>query len=507
MPSQSTAPIFPVILSGGSGTRLWPLSRRAYPKQLLPLAGEQTLLQETALRLSGAKTANTSNASKTSEGERFEAPLILCNDAHRFIIAEQLRAMDIEPLAIALEPVARNTAPAIAAAALMVAERDPDGIMLVLPSDHVIQNDAAFQKAISDASAAARSGALATFGIEPEHPETGFGYIRRGELLADVKVEGDGVFSVAEFVEKPNAERAQAFLDSGEYSWNSGMFVFPVRGLLAELERLQPELLECCRKAVKEASRDLTFIRLQEDAFARSPSISIDHAVMEHTDRAAVVTPRGLGWNDVGSWNALWEIGEPDARGNVVAGDVALHDAEGCYVRAEKRLVAGVGIRDLVIVETQDAILVSPRNQVQDVREIVASLDQASRPESEWHAKVYRPWGSYERVADGDRFQVKQIVVKPGAKISLQMHHHRAEHWVVVQGTARVTKGEEEILLGENESTFIPLGVTHRLENPGEIDLTLIEVQSGSYLGEDDIVRFDDAYGREREKERNGVES
>lgn len=483
-PTSARAPIFPVVLSGGSGTRLWPLSRRAYPKQLLPLAGENTLLQETVMRVFDADT--------TDPARRFEAPLILCNDAHRFIIAEQLRAMGVEPLAIALEPVARNTAPAIAAAALMIAERDPDGIMLVLPSDHIIRDGAAFQQSIDRASAAAQEGYLTTFGIEPEHPETGFGYIRRGSELENVP----GVFDVAEFVEKPNADRARSFVESGEYAWNSGMFVFPVRKLLAEMERLQPELVEACQKAVAQASRDLTFIRLEEAAFALSPSISIDHAVMEPTQHAAVVTARGLGWSDVGSWSALWEIAESDENGNVTSGDVILHDAQGCYVRAEKRLVSGVGIRDLVIVETQDAILVSPRDRVQDVREIVARLDQAERPESEWHARVYRPWGSYESVADGDRFQVKQIVVSPGEKISLQMHHHRAEHWVVVQGTALVTKGDEQILLGENESTFIPLGVTHRLENPGEIDLTLIEVQSGAYLGEDDIVRFDDAYGR-----------
>ncbi len=481
MTKTSKGAVYPVILSGGSGTRLWPLSRRAFPKQLLPLMGDDTLLQETALRV--------------REPGVFAQPLIVCNDAHRFIIAEQLRAHEIEPLAIALEPVARNTAPAIAVAALIVAKLDPEGTLLILPSDHVITDQDAFRAAVETACQAAGRGALATFGIVPRHPETGFGYIRRGEPFQGLP----GAASIAEFVEKPDPERAAAFVASGEYSWNSGMFVFPVGLLLAELERLQPDLLAACRDAVAKSTRDLTFTRLDEAAFSASPSISIDHALMEHTAAAAVVTAE-FGWDDVGSWAALWELGSADDRGNVTLGDVVLRDVDDCYARSENRLISAIGVRDLIIVETDDAILVAPRARAQEVKEIVAELDRTQRRESDLHPRVYRPWGSYQGVAEGDRFQVKQIVVKPGEKLSLQMHHHRAEHWVVVEGTAVVTKGDERILLTENQSTYIPIGVTHRLENPGEIDLTLIEVQSGGYLGEDDIVRLDDLYGRKGDR-------
>jgi mannose-1-phosphate guanylyltransferase/mannose-6-phosphate isomerase len=476
-PESVSQRIHPVILSGGSGTRLWPLSRRAHPKQLMPLVGEHTLLQQTTLRV--------------ADPARFAPPLVVCNEAHRFIIAEQLRACGIEPRAIVLEPVARNTAPAIAAAASMVHESDPDGLLLVLPSDHVVRDADAFGQAIAQAARAAGRGALTTFGIVPDHPETGYGYIRRGEALEGVS----GAYRVAEFVEKPPREQAEAFVAKQEYSWNSGMFLLPVEAFLAELESLQPRVVESVQAALASAERDLNFTRLDESAFGASPSISIDHALMEHTRHAAVV-PVEMGWSDVGAWKALWEIGERDAAGNVTVGDVRLHDVSESYVRSEKRLVTAAGVRGLVIVETDDAILVAPRERAQEVKAIVDLLDREGRSEAEVHARVYRPWGYYEGIAMGERYQVKQITVHPGHKLSLQMHHHRAEHWIVVRGTARVTKGDEQLLLSENQSTYIPIGVQHRLENPGEIDLTLIEVQSGSYLGEDDIVRFDDLYGR-----------
>lgn len=470
--------IQPVILSGGAGTRLWPLSRQAYPKQLLALNGQDTMLQATSRRV--------------SDGDRFAAPLIVCNDEHRFIIAEQMRAIDVDPLAIVLEPVARNTAPAIVAAALMATATAPEAILLVLPSDHEIRDVPAFQTAVHTAATAARAGALVTFGITPDSPHTGYGYIRRGAPLADVP----GCFEVARFVEKPKLERAQAFFEAGDHVWNSGMFVFRADSLLAEVERLQPDILAACGAAVAGASKDLTFVRLDADAFARSPSISIDNAVMEPTDKAAMVAAN-IGWSDVGSWGSLWEIQPQDSSGNALSGDVVISDVKDSYIRAENRLVAAVGLEDAVVVETADAVLVAGKGRSQDVRAIVDQLAAAGRSEVTHHQRVHRPWGYYEGIDIGDRYQVKHLLVHPGRKLSLQLHHHRAEHWVVVQGTARVTRGDEVILLEENQSIYIPLGTKHRLENPGKIDLRLIEVQSGAYLGEDDIVRFDDDFGRD----------
>ncbi|MDP3670115.1 MAG: mannose-1-phosphate guanylyltransferase/mannose-6-phosphate isomerase [Telluria sp.] len=469
--------IYPVILSGGAGTRLWPLSRAVLPKQLLPLVSERSMLQDTALRLTGWAD--------------LAAPLIVCGNEHRFLVAEQMREIDMTPLGILLEPAGRNTAPAVAAAAHYLRAIDPQAVMLVLPADHVIENTEAFGAAVALAAHAVAGGALATFGIVPSGPETGYGYIRRGQALAAAA----DCYQVERFVEKPDLATAKAFLEEGGYYWNSGMFLFQAERYLGELEGLCPGIHGATEAAVRLGYRDLDFCRLDEAAFSSCPSESIDYAVMEHT-RHAVVVPADIGWSDVGSWSALWEALPHDAAGNAQRGDVYLDGVRDSLVRAESRIVAVVGVRDLVVVETPDAVLVAHKSQVQRVKQIVDHLKSKERTEHLHHTKVYRPWGYYEGIDAGERFQVKRITVNPGEKLSLQMHHHRAEHWVVVSGTARVTCGEKVSLLSENESTYIPIGMNHRLENPGKVALHIIEVQSGSYLGEDDIVRFEDIYQR-----------
>jgi mannose-1-phosphate guanylyltransferase/mannose-6-phosphate isomerase len=468
--------IHPVILSGGSGTRLWPMSRTLYPKQLLTLLGQDSLLQQTVLRVANA--------------ERFAAPLLVANEEHRFIIAEQLREIAAAPCALLLEPAGRNTAPAACVSALSLSETDPGALMLVLPSDHTIGDVEAFLVAVDRAAAAASGGALVSFGIAPGRAETGYGYIRRGGAL---KI--DGVFAVAEFVEKPDAEQAAGYIASGEYSWNSGIFLFPAQLYIEELQRLRPDMVAACRRALAEARREGDFIRLDKDAFSACESDSIDYAVMEKTRRAAVV-PVAMRWNDVGSWDALWEMSAKDRDGNSIAGNVVAEDIHNCYLRSEAGLVAAIGIEDLVVVATADAVMVAPRTRTQEVKKLVARLVEEHREEADALPTVHRPWGSFTSLHNGHRVQVKHIVVKPGGKLSLQMHHHRAEHWIIVQGTAKIRRGEEETILSEDQSTYIPLGTAHRLENPGKIPLHLIEVQSGSYLGEDDIIRLDDSYGR-----------
>jgi mannose-1-phosphate guanylyltransferase / mannose-6-phosphate isomerase len=463
----------PVILSGGSGTRLWPLSRGQYPKQFLPLVTKNTMVQETMLRLSGL--AGLKN------------PIAVCNEDHRFMMAEQLWEIGVKPTAIILEPVGKNTAPAVAMAALSASSQDE--VLLVLPADHVILNIEAFHLAIAKAEALAKQGNLVTFGIVPTHPETGYGYI-----MKDSTRLGEA-YKVAAFVEKPDLVAAKNYVKSGNYLWNSGMFAFTAGNFLKELEKHNPDMLSACKQALSSAIIDLDFIRLDKATFSACPADSIDYAVMEKTDKAAVI-PLDASWNDVGSWSALWDVTDKDASGNAVSGDVLTLDTKNSYIYSEDKLVTVIGVEDLVVVETKDAVMIAPKDRVQEVKQIVDQLKQQGRSEAQVHRKAYRPWGHYDSVDSGDRHQTKRIVVKPGAKLSLQKHHHRAEHWVVVKGTALVTRGDEQILLTENESTFIPLGTVHRLENPGVIPLEIVEVQSGSYLGEDDIVRFGDSYGR-----------
>jgi len=462
----------PVILSGGSGTRLWPLSRELFPKQLINLqGGSETLLQATLTRTEGLSG--------------LVSPAIVCNENHRFLVAEQVRALGVSGAKVILEPCARNTAPAIALAALAA---DPEALLLVLPADHVIQDKGAFQAAVSAAIPVAEQGKLVTFGVIPSAPETGYGYIRCGKSLGPA-------FAIDRFIEKPDRKTAEGFLAAGGYLWNSGMFLFKARRYLEELAKHAPAMLESTKAAVSTAKSDLDFLRVDAAAFAKCPSDSIDYAVMEKTDAAAVV-PLDAGWSDVGSWSSLHEALERDAAGNALRGDVLSVDTEGSFVLAESRLVATVGLKDHVVVETKDAVLVAPKDRVQDVKKLVEKIKQDGRSEHQLHREVHRPWGSYDSIENGARYQVKRLSVKPGASMSLQLHHHRAEHWIVVAGTARITRGEDVFMLEENQSTYIPLGVKHRIENPGKIPLHIIEVQSGSYLGEDDIVRFEDRYGR-----------
>ena len=474
-----------VILSGGSGTRLWPASRESYPKQLLPLTGERSLLQETATRLRGFTAAEVD-----------PRPLVITNEEYRFIIAEQLRQIGVRSPQIVLEPVGRNTAPALTLAALTAAE-EGDPILLVMPADHVIGDLGAFQHTIAVGAAAARSGALVTFGIVPDHAETGYGYIRAGAVLA----AGEGARALEEFVEKPDRETAERYVSSGEYYWNSGIFMMKASVWMAAITHFNPDMARSCSAAIDGRSQDADFVRLDAAAFERSPSDSIDYAVMEKLATASdlgqgVVVPLSAGWSDVGAWDALWAVSEKDADGNAARGEVIFEGSHNTLVHADSRLVAAIGCEDMIVVETPDAVMVAHKTRTQDVKKVVARLKAEGRSLTQSHRKVYRPWGWYDSIDAGERFQVKRIVVNPGAKLSLQMHHHRAEHWIVVRGTAEVTSGDKTFLLAENESTYIPLGHTHRLSNPGKVPLEIIEVQSGSYLGEDDIVRFEDTYGR-----------
>ncbi|HCP7472174.1 TPA: mannose-1-phosphate guanyltransferase [Escherichia coli] len=470
--------ITPIILAGGSGTRLWPLSRVLYPKQFLKLNGNLTMLQATVERLNNMEC---------------DDPIVICNEQHRFIVAEQLRQINKLTDNIILEPFGRNTAPAIALAALLKLKKSQqeDSIMLVLAADHVVTNKVAFSQSVKNAIPSARSGKMVTFGIIPERPETGYGYIRRGAAYEN----SDNVFHVDKFIEKPDLETAEKYLASGEYYWNSGMFLFRASRYLRELKKFRPDILDACENAMANMTSDLNFVRIDEESFSECPDESIDYAIMEATTDAIVV-PMNAGGSDVGSWSSLWEISSKDCHGNSCFGDVIKYSTENSYVYAESGLVTTVGVKDLVVVQTKDAVLIADRNAVQDVKKVVEQIKADGRHEHRVHREVYRPWGKYDSIDAGDRYQVKRITVKPGEGLSVQMHHHRAEHWVVVAGTAKVTIDGDIKLLGENESIYIPLGATHCLENPGKIPLDLIEVRSGSYLEEDDVVRFADRYGR-----------
>ncbi|WP_262694549.1 mannose-1-phosphate guanylyltransferase/mannose-6-phosphate isomerase [Kordiimonas aquimaris] len=476
-----THAIKPVILSGGSGSRLWPMSRSKYPKQFLPMLGTKSLFTQTLERV--------------GEAYGFLPALIVANEHHRFIVNEQAEKAGVITDSVVLEPVGRNTAPAVAVAALRAAETDPEQLLLFLPSDHVIMDMPGFHKAVQVAAATAEAGYLCCFGMTPTRPDTGYGYIASSAAISGV----DGAFKIDGFREKPDAETAETYLAAGAYSWNSGMFMFKASKIIEEFERLQPEILTACRTALDGATPDLNFLRMQEDEFAAVPADSIDYAIMEKTESAAVV-PAEFGWSDVGSFSALADVQTPDDRGNVAIGDVMLEDSDNCFIRSEGDLVAGIGLRDLIVITTDDAVMVAPKERDQDIKKIVDRLKKEKRPEADFHSTVYRPWGNYSTLALGERFQVKSIEVYPGKRLSLQKHHHRAEHWVIVEGSAIVTRNDERILMSENESVYLPLGAVHRLENPGKIPLKLIEVQSGSYLGEDDIVRLEDDFNREKDK-------
>jgi mannose-1-phosphate guanylyltransferase/mannose-6-phosphate isomerase len=472
--------MIPVILSGGSGTRLWPVSRKSHPKQFWPLLSDRSMLHETCDRLNGYPS--------------MESPIVVCNAEHRFFVADQLSDLDLGKPSIILEPCGRNTAPAVAVAAFhAMGALEEDPVLLILPADHSIADRRSYWRAIDEAETLAEAGYLVTFGIIPTYPETGYGYIEAGGRTDEAPTG----MHITKFVEKPDRETAEQYLAAGNFYWNSGMFLFKASNYLRALQELAPEIYQAAQAAYVQARHDLDFIRLDESQFAASPSDSIDYAVMEKIQNGAVV-PLDAGWNDVGSWSALWDIGEKDDHGNVVHADALMLDTENCYLHSDGRLLATIGVKDQIIVETPDAALVAHRDHAQRVKDLVARLTAQQRTEATDHHRVHRPWGCYREIDQAERYQVKRITVKPGASLSLQMHHHRAEHWIVVRGTARVTRGEETFLLSENQSTYIPLGERHRLENPGRIPLEMIEVQSGSYLGEDDITRYDDVYGREK---------